>query len=195
MGGAAAAAAAGGAAAMAAGIGGTAARLPGASGAHEAPHDADGRCDTAWLALCAIARLHHVAADPDHLAHALGMAPGEPVGVDDLLRAARHLGLCARAIRTRAERLSRTPLPALAVMATDDGPGVDVCLLAQCDGSRVLLSAPRPAARGADHAGHAGVGIGQAGPRIEPLEAFAARWSGQLILVTSRAASDRKSVV
>ena len=44
-------------------------------------------------ALCLIARLHHVAADPAALRHQLGKADSEVVGTDDLLLAAQHLGL------------------------------------------------------------------------------------------------------
>jgi hypothetical protein len=54
------------------------------------------RATPAWArlqALCAIARLHQVAADPATLAHQLGLRDSEPVTADDLLRAARHLGL------------------------------------------------------------------------------------------------------
>ena len=44
----------------------------------------------ALAALCAIARLHHVAADPAALAHQLSLESSTPVGVADLLLAARH---------------------------------------------------------------------------------------------------------
>jgi hypothetical protein len=83
------------------------------------------------------------------------------------LLAAAHLGLKAKRSRTDAERLPLTALPALALM--HDGR---VVVLAQCDGTRVLMQDPSaPASR----------------PMIEPVEAFAEGWSGELILVTSRA--------
>ena len=44
-------------------------------------------------ALCAIARLHQIAADPATLAHQLGLLSSEQLASDDLLRAAKHLGL------------------------------------------------------------------------------------------------------
>ena len=47
----------------------------------------------ALAALCAIARLHQIAADPATLAHQLGLAPLDPVSPQDLLRAAKHIGL------------------------------------------------------------------------------------------------------
>jgi len=141
----------------------------------------------ALAALCAVARLHQVVADPAHLAHQLGLSPSDPTGIDDLLRAARHLGLHAKRIRTRADRLSHTPLPALAVMA-GVGPNARpaICVLAQCDGRRVLLSSPSGASSPVDAEG-ATTAPSPTGPRIEPLAEFASRWSGELILISSRA--------
>ena len=71
---------------------------------------------TALAALCAIARLHQTPGDPATLAHQLGLSPTDALQTDDLLRAARHLGLKARLSRTSVERLALTPLPALALM-------------------------------------------------------------------------------
>jgi subfamily B ATP-binding cassette protein HlyB/CyaB len=118
-------------------------------------------------ALAVVARLHHVAADPRALRHRLGLGASEPVGTDHLLLAAGHLGLKARLATSSAERLSLTPLPALALMK--DGT---VVVLAQCDGRRVLVQS------------FSGAG---SRPMIEPLDAFAATWTGRLILVASRA--------
>ena len=118
-------------------------------------------------ALCLIARLHHVAADPAALRHQLAKAPSDAIHVDDLLLAARHLGLKAKHSRTDAARLHLATLPALALMRDNR-----VLVLAQCDGSRVLTQDPSaPASR----------------PLIEPLDVFNAAWSGELILATSRA--------
>jgi subfamily B ATP-binding cassette protein HlyB/CyaB len=118
-------------------------------------------------ALCLLARLHQVAAEPAALRHALGRAPTEAVGTADLLLAAKHLGLKGKLSRSNAERLNLAPLPALARL--NDGRWV---VLAQCDGQRVLFQD----ALAQSHR-----------PTIEPLEVFAAQWSGELILVTSRA--------
>lgn len=118
-------------------------------------------------ALCIIARLHRVPADPDALRHQLGKSASEPLRPEDLLLAAKHLGLKAKLTTTTTERLPLTPLPALALL--NDG---SVAVLAQCDGRRVLLQS---------------FASGDSRPMIQPLEAFAAQWSGRLILVTSRA--------
>ncbi len=119
---------------------------------------------SALQSLCVIARLHHVAAEPAHLAHQLGWPPSHTPSTDDLLLAAKHLGLKAKLSRSPTDRLNLAPLPALALM--NDGR---VVVLAQCDGQRVLMQ--------------------EAGgrPVIEPLSVFETQWSGQLILITSRA--------
>ena len=88
----------------------------------------------------------------------------------DLLHAAQHLGLKAKPSKTTPERLALNPLPALAVMRTDDG-SLRVVILAQCDGQRVLFQDMEQQGR----------------PTIESLEVFAQQWAGELILVTSRA--------
>ncbi|MDZ7922271.1 type I secretion system permease/ATPase [Rhodoferax sp.] len=130
----------------------------------------------ALSSLCAIARFHQVASDPATLAHQLGIASTDAITTDDLLRAAQHLGLKAKLSRSSIARLGLLPLPALAVMHTDDG-SLRVVILAQSDGKRVLFQdlakAPVPGAA--------------SGPTIESSEVFATQWTGELILITSRA--------
>lgn len=89
---------------------------------------------SALPALCLVARLHQVAAEPAALAHQLGLGQSSTVTTQDLLRAARHVGLRPKHLRADLSRLALTPLPALALM--NDG---GVAVLAQCDGQRVLL--------------------------------------------------------
>ena len=138
-----------------------------------APADPTG---ASWAALCAVARFHQIAADPAALAHHLGLSASAEPDVDDLLRAARHLGLKAKRVHCSVDRLARTPLPALALMRAGDDHGAAgpprMTVLAQCDGQRVLLS-------GSHTAGER--------PTIEPIEVFAAQWTGELILIASRA--------
>ena len=124
-------------------------------------------------ALSLIARLHHIAADADQLAHQLGWPPSHTPSTADLLLAAKHLGLKARLNRTSIERLALTPLPALALLKTDDDH-VKVVVLAQCDGQRVLFQDPGGEIQGGR-------------PTIEPIDVFASQWTGELILITSRA--------
>ncbi len=119
--------------------------------------------------LCHVARIHHLAGDARTLAHHAGLSLDGPVHLDDLLLAARHIGLKARLAQTTPERLQLTPLPALAVMKSRTG-SIDIALLARCDGKRVLFQ------EGTSNR-----------PTIESLETFADHWTGQLILITSRA--------
>lgn len=125
----------------------------------------------ALSALCVVARFHQIAADPHSLAHRLGIRPSESVALEQVIGAARHLGLNAKLVATTADRLSKSPLPALAVMkSAPSSPRMVV--LAQCDGKRVLVQDPAS---------------GSSRPSIEPVEAFSALWTGQLVLLTSRA--------
>jgi ATP-binding cassette, subfamily B, bacterial HlyB/CyaB len=127
-----------------------------------------------WLqALCAVARVHQIAADPVALAHELALPESHAPTRDDLVRAARHIGLKARPSRTSAHRLPLTPLPALAAMRRSAGD-VDYVILAQCDGQRVLLQDPS---------------FASGRPIIESMEVFASRWTGDLVLIASRAST------
>ena len=131
---------------------------------------------TGLQALCLIARLHHVAADAHTLTHQLGWVSGHRQHPDDLLIAAQHLGLKAKRSRSSVDRLKLAALPALAVLKAPPGSAPRVVVLAQCDGQRVLFQDP------------AGTSPDQsARPTIEPLDVFASQWTGELILVTSRA--------
>jgi len=127
----------------------------------------------ALAALCAVARLHQVAADPAHLAHQMGWAPSHRPGTQDLLLAARHLGLKAKLTRSSTDRLGLVPLPALALLK-DDAGRARVVVLAQCDGQRVLFQDPSGELQGGR-------------PVIESLDEFARQWSGKLMLISSRA--------
>lgn len=106
----------------------------------------------------------------------MGIASTGTVKTSDLLEAAQHLGLKAKLSRSSIDRLGLVPLPALAVMRTQD-ESLRVVVLAQSDGKRVLLhDAAQAAASGASVV-----------PTIESAEVFAAQWTGELILITSRA--------
>lgn len=112
--------------------GGPAVTLPGTS--------ADGLFQS-LASLCAIARFHQIAADPANLAHQLGLQPSAAVSLEDLLRAAKYLGLKARLGRTTPDRLALTPLPALVQLRVPGGT-LRTVILAQSDGQRVLLNLP-----------------------------------------------------
>jgi subfamily B ATP-binding cassette protein HlyB/CyaB len=152
---------------------------PGSRGPQMASADGAAPPTQPWKALCLLARLHHIAADPDTLAHPRGLSTNQPASDAELLGAAKDLGLKAKISRTPASRLSLAPLPALARLRNTDGSTRWV-LLAQCDGQRVLFQDPNEAGGGR--------------PTIEPMEVFLQHWApesqgghGELLLATSRA--------
>ena len=120
--------------------------------------------DSGLIGLVMLARFHNIAADADQLAHDF-REPGKDFGVPQILLAARQLGLKARHVRTDLSRLPQTPLPAMAV--DRDGRFV---ILARVDGDQVLIHDPAVER-----------------PQVLSAVEFEARWSGELILFTSRA--------
>jgi subfamily B ATP-binding cassette protein HlyB/CyaB len=68
-------------------------------------------------ALVMLLRLHGVGADAEQLRHQLGT---DRVGVPEMLRCAKALGLKARATNSSWERLASTPLPARALSPAED---------------------------------------------------------------------------
>ena len=115
----------------------------------------------ALAALVMMLRFHGVGAEPEQIRHRIG-APA--IGVTEMVRCARQLGLKARASRSDWERLTQTPLPGIA-MLRDGG-----CLIVGGAGDdKVLVQhplSPQP----------------QAMTRAE----FEAIWDGRLILMARR---------
>jgi ATP-binding cassette, subfamily B, bacterial HlyB/CyaB len=119
--------------------------------------------DSGLLAFVALLRLLAKPADAAQLRHQF--APdGEAFDADHILRAAKQMGLKARLERTDGSRLAKVALPAIARLK--DG---SYALLARASADRVLLH---------DFATNR--------PVIEQLAAFEARWTGELILLTTR---------
>jgi subfamily B ATP-binding cassette protein HlyB/CyaB len=129
--------------------------------------------DTGLACLVMMARIHAVTADADQLAHEFSPL-GKPMATADILLAAKKLELKAKAVRVDAARLSKTPLPALAVGRDAEG-GIEYFILARvddgADGIKVLIQSPA---------------VGR--PETLSLTELEARWTGELILFTSRAA-------
>ena len=120
--------------------------------------------DTGLIGLVMLARFHSLAADAEQLAHQF-REDGQPFASKQILLAAKHLGLKAKLVRTEISRLAHTPLPALAL--DKDG---SFFILARVDNDQALIQDPRIQR-----------------PTVLALEEFAARWSGEMILFTSRA--------
>lgn len=125
--------------------------------------------DSGLVCLVMLARLHGIAADPSQLAHQ--HAPeGRYLGTSEVLLAARQLGLQAKLVKARLDRLGRTPLPAIALFTSTPTSPARFVILARVEGGQALIQCP------------------QAGkPETLSLAEFEALWSGELILFTSRA--------
>jgi len=124
--------------------------------------------DSGLACLIMLARFHGQAADPDQLAHAFALK-GQSFGTQDILLAAKQLGLTARLAKPAAKRWATIPLPAIALGR--DGRFFVLARLEKTDGGwRALIQDP-------------------ASQRPETLsdDALSARWSGELILLSSRA--------
>jgi subfamily B ATP-binding cassette protein HlyB/CyaB len=137
---------------------------------------------TGLPALCALARFHQVAADPQTLAHQLGLSAHQAAVPADLLLAAKHLGLKARWVRVSPDRLAHTPLPALAWLG-DEATGFAV-VMAQSDGRKVLIQ---------DFEANASATLQSPGspasrPQVLEVDTLQEQgWTGRLMLITSRA--------
>jgi subfamily B ATP-binding cassette protein HlyB/CyaB len=112
-------------------------------------------------ALVALLRFHGVAADPEQIRHHFG----NEIGVSEMLRCAKEFGLKARSFETTWSRLAKTPFPAIATLR-DGG----YLLLGKVGDDQVLVQNPMSSR-----------------PLLMSREEFEAVWSGNLILMTSRA--------
>jgi subfamily B ATP-binding cassette protein HlyB/CyaB len=112
--------------------------------------------------LVTLLSLHGIAADAGQIKHRFG---GAAVGLDDMLRLAKELGLKARVIYTAWPRLVHTPLPGIAALKTGG-----FLLVAKTDDEKAIVQAPN-ASR----------------PRLMTRAELEAEWDGRLLLVTRRA--------
>jgi subfamily B ATP-binding cassette protein HlyB/CyaB len=103
----------------------------------------DNSCDSGLVSLVLLLRFHGVSADPSQIGHRLGSAG---VGIPEMLRCARELGLKARAVASEWSRLGKATLPAIAQRSDGGffilGRLVDDKALVQdpCNGRPRLLS-------------------------------------------------------
>lgn len=120
--------------------------------------------DSGFACFLLMLRFLQQPADPGQLRHALGKG-GESTEADDLLRLAKLVGVKARRTRSAVHKLAHLPLPAIARLSDDT-----FVILAQAGDGVVLIQAP--------HASR---------PQKLSYTEFEAIWSGELILMTSRA--------
>ena len=118
--------------------------------------------DTGLTALVMLLRCYGIGAEPGQIRHRCGTAT---IGITEMLRCAKELGLKARAHTTNWERLAKTPLPGIAALR-DGG----FLILGKVGDDKVLVqrpSSPRP----------------EAMTRVQ----FESLWDGRLVLMARRA--------
>src|SRR5215472_18523506 len=113
--------------------------------------------DSGLEALLTLLHLQGVAADREQIRHRLGATT---LGVPEILRCAKDLGLKARAFRTNFSRLATTPLPGIAMLR--DG---SFMIIAKVGEDKVLVQQPYTR------------------PALMTREELAAIWDGGLILM------------
>ena len=118
--------------------------------------------DDGLVALLFILRGQGVSVLPEQIQHQF---PGRPIGVTEMVRCAKGLGLKARSITTNWERLAKTPMPVIAALR--DG---SFLVLGRVGEDSILVQAPNA-------------------PRPSMLSRaeLEAIWDGRLVLMTKRA--------
>ncbi len=118
--------------------------------------------DPGLSALVTVLRLQGIGADPAQLRHRLGH---HAVGVPEMLRCAKELGLKARSYKTSWPRLAATPMPGIAVLR--DG---DFVVLGKVGGDKAVVQSSK-----LPH------------PSLMTRAELEAVWDGELVLMTPRA--------
>jgi ATP-binding cassette, subfamily B, bacterial HlyB/CyaB len=123
--------------------------------------DTTATTDRGLSALVTMLRLQGIGADPEQLRHRLGH---RTVGVPEMLRCARELGLKARSCRTHWARLAATPMPAIAALRD----GGFIVLGKVGEGKAIVQSTRSPQ------------------PTLMTRDELEAAWDGELVLMTRR---------
>lgn len=127
------------------------------------PSDVQQTPDAGLAALVAMLRYQGVAADMSQIRHRIGT---DAVAVPDILRCAKDHGLKASTFTTKWARLTKMPMPALAVLK--DG---SFLLLGKVGDDKALVQEPL-----------------EARPKLMKREELEAVWGGRVILMTKRRA-------
>src|SRR5262249_36227989 len=101
----------------------------------DAANNNDAAVDPGLSTLVTVLRLQGIGADAAQLRHHLGH---HTVGVPEMIRCARDLGLKARAYKTSWARLASAPMPSIAVL--HDGGFV---VLGKVGGDRAIVQSPQ----------------------------------------------------
>ncbi len=123
-----------------------------------------GTLDTGLVCLTMMLKIVGQAADPEQIKHAYGRG-GEPLAADDIVRCAKRMGLKAKTVTSRWDRLDRVSLPAIA--ERKDGR---FFVLGRVGNGKALVQEP-----------------GAEAPEVLTQQQFEERWSGRLVPIVSRA--------
>jgi len=118
--------------------------------------------DQGLMALVMMLRFHGIGADPEQIRHRFASTA---VGVAEMLRCAKELGLKARAASSRWDRLGNTALPVIAALK-----GGRFLILGKIGEDKALVQWP-----------------GSPRPSMMSRDEFEAVWDGQLVLMARRA--------
>lgn len=121
----------------------------------------DGAAESGLAALILLLRFQGIGADSEQIRHRFA---GE-IGVPEMIRCAKEFGLKARLLRSNWQRLSKTPLPAIAVLRDKR-----FLLLGKASENRVLVQDPLSSR-----------------PMLMSREELDVVWDGRIILMTGRA--------
>jgi len=117
--------------------------------------------DSALGALVLLLRIHGIGADAGQIRHRCGTAT---IGVTEMLRCAKELGLKARASNTKWDRLTGTPLPGIAALRNGG-----FLILGKASEDKVLVQHPSSSK-----------------PELMTRVEFEAVWDGRLVLMARR---------
>src|SRR5438067_6532261 len=118
--------------------------------------------DQGLMALVMMLRFHGVGADPEQIRHHFA---AKTVGVTEMLRCAKDLGLKARVASSKWDRLAKTPMPTIAALK-----GGRFLILGKVGDDKALVQWP-----------------GSPRPAMMSRDEFEAVWDGQLVLMARRA--------
>lgn len=121
------------------------------------------KVDSGLYCFITIARFHGINADPEQIKHALAVGV-EGMKENEILRAAKELGLKSKAANIKYKDLKKMTLPA--IVGTKDG---EYIIVAKIDGEKILVLYP-----------------GENSPKVIDADSFNDLWNGRIILFVQR---------
>jgi len=128
----------------------------------DAPAQTNGTVDSGLVALVMLLRFQGIGGDGEQIRHRFA---GQRIGIPEMLRCAKDLGLKARAFRTSWKKLPDIPFPAI-VELKDGG----FLVTGKAAEDRIIVQPP-----------------GAQRPTLMSKDEFEAAWSGRVVLMTRRA--------